>query len=264
MLQGLPELVLDVICVHLSYEDVLVLRCTCKALKQFVDRKEFTRLNLFVRKFPFHHRLFYTNESICYSHSFYSDDSAILRSTRFREQFAYVQQMVICTKRSWTELRGSDETGFDLNPLNFFRSISHLEVVGFTSINGKLNLQELQIAFFRIGCGTRPESSIELDCPRLRALRVYDCWPVLTSETNQLEHLRYDPLGEPTDYLQSINFRKLSTICIETYEKTVQFLSDLKTGHLSLPSLSQVGLEPQFDCTPLDRLGQLSGGSAER
>ena len=261
MLSDLPELVLDVICVHLSYEDILALRATCKALKQFVDGKKFTRLNLFVRKYPFHHRLFYTNEPICYSHSLHSDDSSIFSSIRFREQFANVQRMVICTKRSWTELRGSDATAFDLNPLNFFRAINHLEVVGFTSISGKLNLQELQIASFQIGYGnTQLESSIELDCPRLRALRMYRCWPVLTNETTQLEYLRYSPYDQPSNYLLRIspNLRKVSTICIELAEKTLQLLSDLKTGRLSLPSLDRVLLELSLECTALGRLDALA------
>ena len=119
MLQDLPELVLDVVCGHLSYEDVLALRCTCKGLKQFVDGKEFTKLNLFVRKYSFHHRLFYTDEPIYYSHSLHSDDLTILGSTRFREQFANVQRMIICTKRVWSELGNPDATEFDLNRLKF-------------------------------------------------------------------------------------------------------------------------------------------------
>ena len=261
MLQYLPELALDVVCDHLSYEDVLRLRCTCKALKEFVDRKKFTRLNLFVRKYLFHHQLFQTDEQVGYEHSLHSDDTAILHSTRFREQFANVQRMVICTKRSWTELRKSDATGFDLNPLNFFRAINHLEVDGFTSIGGKLNLQELRIVSLRIGFGnSHQESSIKLDCPRLRALRMDQCCPVLTGETTQLEYLRYSPQGEPTDYLLRIspNLRKLSTISIQSAEKTMQLLSDLKMDRLSLPSLDQIQLEPSNKENALFRLGELA------
>ena len=259
MLPGLPELFLGRVCVHLSYEDLFALRCTCKAMKQFVDEKEFKRLNLFVRKYSFNHRLFYTNELVGYPHSLHSDDSAILHSTRFREQFATVQQMVICTKQRWNER--IDDTGFDLDSLNCFRALNHLEVVGFTSMNGRLNLEELRVASFWISFRYVPnESSIALDCPRLSALRVHGCWPVLTSNTDQLEHLRCSPHQEPTDYLKSIspNLQKLSTICIHPTSERMQLFSDLKSGRLSLPSLDRVLLEPSPIYSALVRLGELA------
>lgn len=242
-------MVLDVICGQLSYEDVLALRCTCKGLKQFIDGKIFTRLNLFVRDSPFHHQLFFlADESVGYPESLHSDDLAILSSARFREQFTNVQRMIICTK-TWGEPRKSDTTGFDLGRLNSFRAINHLEVEGFVSISGKLSLQELRIAAFQVCVlGGQPELPIELDCPRLIALRVRDCWPALTGD--QLEYLH---LATPThlfadnetaDFLQSIspNLRKLSTIRFESAEKTMQFFSMLRAG-LCLPSLKTVQLD---------------------
>lgn len=63
MLLDLPELVLHLVCEHLSYEDLLVLRSICKGLKQFVDGREFTKLNVFLNAFPYHRRLFYTDQS---------------------------------------------------------------------------------------------------------------------------------------------------------------------------------------------------------
>ena len=259
----MPELFLDRVCVHLSYEDVFALRCTCKTLKLFVDKKEFTRLNLFVRKFTIPYRLFYTGEFIGHENSLHSNDSAILHSTRFREQFANVQKMAIYMKTGWNDFKNSDATGLNLKFLNCFKALNHLEVVGFTSVNGKLNLQELRVASFQIGYDfRRTESSFELDCSRLRALRVHRCWPVLTDDTNQLEHLRYCPHGAPTDYLKSIspNLRKLSTIRIQSIEKTLQLFSDLKSDRLSLPSLDRVELEPWLELRAIDLLGELASG----
>ena len=81
MLQDLPELVLDFLCVHqLSYEDV----------KGFVDGRQLTKMNLFIRKYPYHHRLFYTDEPIGYPHSYLSNVLSILDAPRFGEQFANV------------------------------------------------------------------------------------------------------------------------------------------------------------------------------
>ena len=85
-------------------------------------------------------------------------------------------------------------------------------------------------------------------------------WPVLTGDTNQLEYLRYSTLVEPAGYLRrtSPNLQMLSTICIESTEKTVQLFSDLKRNRLSLPSLDQIHLESPLESGTLNRLGELA------
>ena len=133
MLQHLPELVLDLLCDHLSIEDVLALRSTCKGLREFVNEKQFTILNLFVKKFWSHRRLFYTNDQIDYPHSLHSDDLTILDSIRFREQFTNVQRMIIFRTKPWSEI-GEKTAEFDLNRLDCFGALSHLEIDKFYRI----------------------------------------------------------------------------------------------------------------------------------
>lgn len=269
MFQDLPELILDLVCDHLSYEDVLALRSTCKDLKVFVDRKQFTKLHLLHKKFWFHHRLFYTDEPVSYPHSFHSDDLAILNSERFQKRFANLRKMSICHQMLWP---GQDETEFDLNYLNRFQKLSHLEISDFPCIKGRLSLQELEVAAFQTYLRPSKQSSFELNCPRLRALKIRFFRPFLTEDTDQLENLYYhdkyyDSNSDPMNllkrnYLKSIssNLRNLSTICFQGIDELLRFFSDLETG-LSVPSLIGIRLERcccfrQFDelIVPLEDL----------
>ena len=246
MLQNLPELFLDLVCGHLSYEDVLALRSTCKGLKQFVDAKEFLQLNLFVRKYSYHHQLFYTDDWICYQHSLHSDDLTILTANRFRERFRGVQRMIICTKTSSSDYKDEDARVFYLSCLNHFRALCHLEINEMPGLEGKLDLPDLQIAAFQTAPNAVIQHSwIELNCPRLRALKIDHCNPALTCETDQLEYLEYCHDHDQAPYLKSINanLRKLSTICFELGEILLEFLSDLQTGRLILPSLSEIHMK---------------------
>ena len=258
MLPNLPELIIELTCGYLSYEDILVLRSTCKGLKQLVDQKKFTKLNLFVKKFSYNCRMFYTNEPINYPHSYHSDDLAIFDSFRFREQFTDLQRLTICSRRIWSEF--DDATEFNLNCLNCFRSLRHLEIDEFACLKGELNLPYLRIASFRVEINYQSDgldSSFELNCTRLQALKIKRCRPVLRSETNQLTYLYYDHFRGRPDYLTSLepNLRRLSTICFEVIRRSMQFLTDLQTGNLSVPSLIQIRLEK---CTDLDRLDELA------
>ena len=260
MLPDLPVLVLELVCGHLSYEDVLMLRSACKAMQQFVDGKQFTKLNLFVQNFSYHRRLFYTGKPVGHPHSLHSDDLTILDSNRFRERFANVQKMTVCRK---TPLgRNYDPLELDLNHLNCFRALSHLEVDEFPRIKGKLNLKELKIAAFAMTIRLlqlEPSSSFELNCPRLRALKLRQCRPTLSGDTDQLDYLYYDDyfFNNSSDYLKSLNpnLRKVSIICLKAIGRLLQFLSWIKTGSLRVPSLSELKLE---QCNlQLERLDEL-------
>ena len=252
MLPHLPELILDLVCERLSHEDVLALRSTCKDLKQFVDAKEFTRLNLFVRKFWFRRGLFYTGEAIGYPQSYRSIDPAIFTCNRFKKHFANLQRMIIYGEFPFNKLGCKDDNTLDLSHLNCFKALSHMEIRGFC-IKGKLSLRELQIGLFHMSCGASKEEpdlfEFELNCPRLRALEIRFCRPVLSSKTDQLDCLHYVFNRAKIEYLKSIgpNLQKLTTICLgAAVEECLQFLSDLKTGSLVMPSLSQIKLRLDF------------------
>ena len=262
MLQDLPQLILDLVCGHLSYEDLLVLRSTCKGLKKFVDEKEFTKLNLFVQRFSYHQRLFYTDEQIGYPYSYRSHRQAILNSNRFRERFANVQKLIICHKKAWqaSYREGWRASEFDLTCLNCFWALNHLDIDKFDIIKGKLNLQELKIASFQGDHGDSKvrRLSFELNCPKLRALKTIFCRAVLTNETDQLDYLHYDnSLDKEADYLISIspNIQKLSTICMDWIEHLMVLFYYFEDGTLSLPLLSQIRLER---CHGLERLDDLA------
>ena len=257
MLQNLPELFLDLVCEHLSYEDVLALRSTCKGLKQFFDSKHFKKLNLFIRKYSYHHRLFYTDKWICYQHSLHSDDLTILTANRFRERFRNVQQMIICNRPSDDHYKDADTSVFDLTCLNYFAALSHLEIDEMPCIEGKLDLPQLRIAAFKANPKNEvPNLPLVLNCPRLRALKVTECQPDLTDETDQLEYLQYDISHNENHYLKCIrsNLQKLSTIYLQIGSDPLKFISDFQTGSLILPSLSEIRIE---HCPPLGELYEL-------
>ena len=271
MLDDLPVLVLDLVCGHLSYEDMLALRSTCKDLKQFVDgMQQFTKLNLFVQKFSCYHRLFYTREMVGHQHSFHSDSLTILTASRFREQFANVQRMVICNKKMWKDLfklNKFDErkaSEFHLSTLNFFRSLRHLEMNEFPCVLGKLDLPELQVAAFQITSGSEyAEVRFELACPKLRVLKFEMCHPVLTSVPNQLDYVHFDYFHYKKDLTTiSRNLSKLSTICLARFEDLQQLFSELETKRVALPSLNQIRLEssPYFTILNQVKLVQLADG----
>lgn len=263
-----PELIFDLVCNHLSYRDVLALRSTSKGLRQFIDGKPFTRLHLYVQKFWQHRRMFYTNEPIGYPYSLHATSLNILNTYRFREQFADVQKMTILHKEAITQYGEKITTEFGLNYVNCFRSLTHLEIDGVSHIRGKLKLPELRIAAFRMNKPNGMESSFVLDCPKLVALRVNWLKLVLTSDTNQLDYLHYEDYNlpcskaAPPDFLRNIssNLQKLSTICLETIDRLLQVLSDLKKGRLSLLSLNEIRLD---QCDNLVRIAELADSLEE-
>ena len=246
MLPDLPLLALEVVCDHLSYDDLFMLRSVYKPLKQFVDGKQFTKLHLFIENYSYNRHLFYTDDPTGYVHSLHADTLAILDSNRFQMCFANVQLMTICRKKMPFQ---DHPIELDLNRLNCFAALRHLEVDEFHSLNGQLNLKELQIAAFerrespgigRARLGVRP---FGLNCPKLRALKIRGCRPVLSEDTDQLDYLHYDYIGDgSTDFLERI-LRRISTICFKKIGCLLLFLDDLRTGRLSAPSLSELKLE---------------------
>lgn len=261
MLQDLPLLVLNLIYDNLSYEEVLVLRCTCKRLKEFVDGKKFTKLNLFVAMFACpNHRLFHSGDWVEYPHSYQSNDLAILTCCRFRQNFVNVQKMMICIRVSWVRCRSSNtEIDIDLNSLNWFTSLTHLEINEFYCLKGKLSLPELQIASF-VTDGVDRIFEFALNCPKLKALKLNGrLRPALEKGTNQLDYLQYGIHQIQKDYLKSIsaNLQKLSTIATKTMFGPLGILgllSDLHTGSLLMPALRQVRLEHCGEYSGLDKL----------
>lgn len=251
-LPDLPDMVLDFICDHLSYEDVLALRSTCKRLKGFVCGKKFTKLNLFIQKFSCHYRLFYEGGWINYTHSLHSNSVAILSRNSFKEGGFYrVRRMIICSPVQEVGNREKDVTYFDLSCLNFFSALNHLEIDQMNGIEGRLDLQELQIAAFAVE--TR-RGFFELHCPKLKALKIRNCMPTLT--TNRINHLYWCDNGDPSNYLKKneSNLQKLSTNCFKTIKDLLRLLSALRAGSLSLPSLSELQLDL---CEDLERLNDL-------
>ena len=270
MLPDLPELFLDLVCGFLSYEDVLVLRTTCKDLQKFVDKKPFTKLNLFVKKFSYYHELFYTGYLVGYPHSFHSDDLAIFASSRFKERFCNLQQLIITGSSSndlWCSIKIREKEitmdGLNLEHLNHLKQLMHLEFDKMpcekaACLRGKLNLPELQVASFTPLRGSG--SSFELNCPKLRAMKLRWCAPVLSTETNGLSLLEFHAeefYGEDAVYLSKhmSNLQKLSTVCVYTTMLLLPVLQDLETNKLSLPAIAEIRLE---QCHELDDLDELA------
>lgn len=260
MLLDLPELVLDLVGGHLSYDDMLALRSTCKGLKKFVDRKLFTKLHLFVRTFRFRYQLFYTNDWIAHPYTLRSATLAILDSNKFRERFANLRQMTICGMAT----RYVTMETVNLDSLNCFRHLQQLEIQ-IPCLKGKLNLPELKMAAFN-RCYARYDRNVlltiddptELDCPKLRALKLDRHMPLLSGATDQLDYLYWcDP---NINYLFDIqqNIRNVSTICFNMMRCALNFLWNFKGDNLRIPSLSEIRLEKCVNFDQLDDLDELA------
>ena len=144
-----------------------------------------------------------------------------------------------------------------MDHLNHFKRLKHLEIDEITTgscLRGKLNLPVLQVASFTPLRG----SLFELNCPKLRALKLRWCAPVLSAETNGLKLLEFHAeefCGEDVVYLTNYmsNLQKLSTVCVYTTMLLLPFLQALETNKLSLPVIAEVRLEQSVN----DRLDDL-------
>lgn len=223
-IEELPDLVINYICEHLSYQDLFRLRVTCKQLKEFVDRKVFRKVHVFVRQNPQYLNLFHTNREISHANSLRNDDFNII-TAKFRNLFEHIQQLVIYFEPHTCE---NLEFSVHLNDLNHFESLRHFEVYAI-HIDGRLILKNLEVALFSTPFLTFETSAFEMDCPRLKALGTGEtAEPTLISDASDLVYLFHDislhsKLRENywTDlYSRAVN---LSTVCFENLFLLAEF-----------------------------------------
>lgn len=240
----LPELVIWSIADHLSYEDIRSLRVTCKRLKRVIDEKRFKSLHLFVEQFPMEWDLFETDELVDYPNTFRVDRLDILSSTKFKTRFSSLAKLTIYFSR--------DECGkVNMNDLNYFVQLVHLEIVGPDLENGKLSLPNLKIVRFGTDNFNLPD--FELDCPQLTALCLADCpLPKLTSQTSSsIRHLYqnvpYVKVAEPSYRGYELGLYEqltsVSTVSFKDSEQAAIFVRDLIDGTVCLPSLKRIQLK---------------------
>lgn len=157
----LPELVMPLIYRQLSHEDIQNLGATCQRLKEMVDQRKCRSLNVFVESFPFERELLYTGELIGYANSLHVRELDILKSPKFKSHFSGLFKFHLYSP-------GRDLKNVDLNDLNCYEKLVHLEVHGLVLVGEKLSLPNLKVALFENK--TEDPLVFELDCPRLEAL----------------------------------------------------------------------------------------------
>ena len=241
----LPELVISLISEQLSYEDLRNLRATCRKLKVILDQRTFRSLHLLVKKYPFERELLHTGELISYASTFHVRGLDILKSTKFKSQFNGLRKLTVYHRR-WYR---SDEIEFvDLNDLNCFEGLLHLELKDVTIKNRKLSLRNLKIAFLENR--NRETINFVLDCPRLQVLGLrYRTQPMLTQETgNSIRHLYLDYPKHSETYLFLLYSNSLSTICFSGYngfERLNDFVLALIKRRVCLKSLKSIKLQEE-------------------
>lgn len=170
----LPDLVTDLILDQLSYEDLNSLRVTCKKWREIVDQRPKSRaVHLFVQVHPFERKLFHTGELVGHANTYCASKPDILKSIKFRRQFNELLKLTIYFSRmDYVIDYKSGYFNVDLNDLNFFEKLVHLEIKNFLlPKNGKLSLANLRIGLFkRVFCGLAEGPIFELNCPQLKVL----------------------------------------------------------------------------------------------
>ena len=243
-LPELPELVILLILDHLSYEDLQNLRVTCKQLQEAIDQRTPRSLYLFVDDYPEELELLHTGELVSYTNTFQAPDLTILRSTKFKNQFIGLLKLSI-----YNRLNGSDEL-VDLNDLNYFKGLVHLELERFHIGNGKLSLRNLKIAF--IQDGNDETANFDLDCPQLQVLGLgYKTRPRLTQETaSSVRYLYLHDLEDTETYLFILyaKLNSLFSICFgymiyDGSEGLNTFVVALMERRVTLPSLKRIQLK---------------------
>ena len=236
----LPDLAIWLICDQLSYEDLRNLRATCKQLlKAIIDQRPYRSLHLYVACHPYERELFYTDELIFYANTLHIGDPRILKSIKFQKQFNGLRKFTILSPSLKPKV-------VDLNDLNCFQELVHLEVDYFGIEGDKLSLRNLKILL--LDCAKDAHDlSFVLDCPRLEALGVDPRIQLrLTAETSDsLKHLFLDHAYESVLYqmILSGELKNLSTFSVATDSDLNNFVLAIMEDRLCLPSLKRINLK---------------------
>ena len=242
-LPELPELAILLILEHLSYEDLQSLRVTCKKLKETIDRRTARSLHLFVKDYPRERELIYTDESISYANTFQASELTILRSTKFKSLFTGLRKLTIYTYLS----RSDNPKPVDLDDLNCFHNLVHLQLERVSIKNGKLDLRNLKIALLENE--SHETTNFELDCPQLQVLGLgYQTRPRLNQETAssvRYLYLQSRAYGETSLFLLFAKLKCLS-ICFISSKLLNTFVVALMERRVNLPSLKQIQLKGEW------------------
>ena len=263
-LAELPELAIFRICGHLSYEDLINFRVTCKRLKAVVDQRPsplFRSLHLFVAEYPFEQELFYTGELVSHANIWRVHNLDILNSTKFKNQFTGLRKLtthLVCARR-WAQF--PESKSLKLSDLNYFKGLVYLEFQWNSHFvrREKLSLRNLKIAAFEHMPPDHGVTHFDLECPQLQVLGVTNktrVWP--TDETYEsIRHLYVNKVlgtqdfffvsrvGHDRDYPFPLyeKLNNLSTISFRLVEDLNGFLVSVIGRRKRLPSLKRIVFE---------------------
>lgn len=247
----LPELVILLFSSYLSYGDLKNLRMTCKRLKEIIDQRKFRTLHLFIKINPFERELFHTSQRISYANTLRIPKLDVFRSIKFKRQFSGLFKLTICD--AFKKGRYSENYRIlDLNDLNCFKELVHLQLDRFVIEYGILNLKKLKIVYFENT--TRDTSIFQLDCPQLKVLGLGHesdprKTPHLTPETaNSIEnlHVKCRTRKAYMQYMYS-KLKNLAIICFKNRKELEMFLPALIERKVSLSLLKAIQLQNVFN-----------------
>ena len=128
MLDRLPDLAIRQIVIRLSHEDRLSLRRTCRTLKCLIDDQEPRNLFVFLDCCPYRDHLFHTNQLVFDADSCQFRDFDRFLSGAGREHFRRVRRLTIFFQDLKAIFNALDRLEIDLNQLNYFQEVEHLEI----------------------------------------------------------------------------------------------------------------------------------------
>lgn len=230
----LPILVIDFILDHLSYEDLINLKRTCKQLRIIIDQRKFKKLIIFIHGYPCFKNLFFTDELVQYSNSLQIRHLTILKSIKFKSNFKELKKLSIYRDPPTVIDELLLSLVINLKDLNSYDQLEHLELkIG--KVKGKLNLKNLKICFIQ----TKLESKFELNCEQLKALAIlHYAKPKLTNSTENLTYLHIDSIND--SMIQIHKFTNLSTISCGLISTFRQIIRKFNNGLLFLKELKNI------------------------
>ena len=183
MIEELPDLPFGLILSFLSYSDQFSLRRTCKKLKSLIDGQVHRNLFVFIDCYPCRQYLFHTDKLVYYPDSCrMATDFNRFISSPHRQNLKLLRKLLICSEvKPWSgnysqnyskkieiDLKRPEASDFllqswnlkiDLEHLNFFEQIEHLEIKVSPSVTLDY-LSDSILSFF----GPCRESARSLDC----------------------------------------------------------------------------------------------------
>lgn len=221
---NLPDLVMDIILINLSFNDLNNLSQTCKKLKKIIENKKIDKLFIFLKNNPYLVRIFNNSELIFYRNSLKINNLKSFENLNFKNKFKNLSKLAIIyhceyinNSKTYHKLNKyknfNNQIIINLDHLNYFENLEYLEIRKIVKLKGeKLKLKKLKFFFIDI----KFESNFQLDCALLESLAIHGlAKPRLINNQDKLTELSIEYCE---NYLEKINLKIQNLITIKIFE----------------------------------------------